>query len=54
MERFDWQKAIKDRESELKQFDPVAQLELYWLVTTGSVSRRNPAPQPITFPPANG
>jgi hypothetical protein len=52
VERFDWQTAVKGRESELTRLDPIAQLELYWLVTTGSVSWRHPVPQRITFPPA--
>ena len=50
LKRFDWRKATKERNTELKRFDAVKQLEFYRMVTTGSTEPQPEAGNPLWVP----
>jgi hypothetical protein len=50
LKRFDWRKATKERNTELKRFDALKQLEFYRMVTAGPTQQQSEPGNPLWVP----
>ena len=50
LKRFDWRKATKSRNTELKRFDALKQLEFYRMVTSGPTQPQAEPGNPLWVP----